>query len=48
MENQKKEAKLKAMIDEWDDLADDDKLYKKFKKGKITKEEYEKALLKFK
>ena len=45
---QKKEAKIKAMIDEWDDLADDDKLYKKFKKGKITKEEYEKALLKFK
>ena len=45
---QKKEAKIKAMIDEWDDLADDDKLYKKFKKGKITKEEYEKALLKLK
>ena len=43
---EKKEAKIKSILDEWDDLADDNKLYKKYKKGKITKEEYEKALLK--
>ena len=42
---EKKEAKIKSILDEWDDLADDNKLYKKYKKGKITKEEYEKALL---
>ena len=41
---EKKEAKIKNILDEWDDLADDDKLYKKYKKGKITKEEYEKEL----
>ena len=45
---EKKEAKIKNIFDEWDDLADDDKLYKKYKKGKITKEEYEKELLKIK
>jgi ATP-dependent RNA helicase DDX55/SPB4 len=45
---EKKEAKIKNILDEWDDLADDDKLYKKYKKGKITKEEYEKELLKIK
>ena len=45
---EKKEAKLKAIIDDWDDLADDDNLYKKYKKGKISKEEYEKSLLKIK
>ena len=43
---EKKEAKIKSILDEWDDLADDNKLYKKYKKGKITEEEYEKALLK--
>ena len=32
---QKKEAKIKAMIDEWDDLADDDKLYKKLKQTQV-------------
>ena len=45
---EKKEAKIKNILDEWDDLADVDKLYKKYKKGKITKEEYEKELLKIK
>ena len=45
---EKKEAKLKSIIEEWDDLADDDKLYKKYKKGKISKEEYDKFLLKLK
>lgn len=33
---------------DWEDLADDDRLFKKFKKGKITKEDYEKSLMKFK
>lgn len=33
-------------MDDWNELADDDRLYKKFKKGKITKQEYEKLLMK--
>ena len=45
---EKKEVKIKNIIEQWDDLADDDLLYKKYKKGKITKEEYEKHLLSFK
>ena len=44
----KKEVKIKNIIDQWDDLADDDLLFKKYKKGKITKEEYDKHLLSFK
>ena len=31
---EKKKLKLKSILDEWDDLADDNKLYKKYKKGK--------------
>ena len=45
---EKKEVKIKNNIEKWDDLADDELLYKKYKKGKITKEEYEKHLLSFK
>ena len=45
---EKKEVKIKNIIEQWDDLADDELLYKKYKKGKITKEEYEKKLLSFK
>ena len=45
---EKKEVKIKNIIEQWDDLADDDLLYKKYKKGKISKEEYEKHLLSFK
>ena len=45
---EKKEVKIKNIIEQWDDLADDELLYKKYKKGKITKEEYEKHLLSFK
>ena len=45
---EKKEVKIKNIIEQWDDLADDDLLYKKYKKGKITKEEYEKHLLSIK
>ena len=45
---EKKEVKIKNIIEQWDDLADDELLYKKYKKGKISKEEYEKKLLSFK
>ena len=45
---EKKEAKIRQMIEQWDDLADDELMYKKYKKGKISKEEYEKYLLKIK
>ena len=45
---EKKEIKIKNIIEQWDDLADDDLLFKKYKKGKITKEEYEKHLLSLK
>ena len=45
---ERKEVKIKNIIEQWDDLADDELLYKKYKKGKITKEEYEKHLLSLK
>lgn len=45
---EKNEVKIKNMIEQWDDLADDQLLYKKYKKGKISKEEYEKHLLSLK
>ena len=45
---ERKEVKIKNIMEQWDDLADDDLLYKKYKKGKITKEEYEKHLLSMK
>ena len=45
---ERKEVKIKNIIEQWDDLADDDLLYKKYKKGKISKEEYEKHLLSLK
>ena len=45
---EKKEVKIKNIMEQWDDLADDDLLYKKYKKGKISKEEYEKHLLSLK
>jgi hypothetical protein len=31
---------------DWNDLAEDDRIFKKFKKGKISKDEYEKLLMK--
>ena len=33
---------------DWDDLAEDERLYKKFKKGKISKKDYEKLLMQIK
>lgn len=37
----KKKSKLRNMAKEWDDLADEERLYKKYKQGKISKEEYD-------
>jgi ATP-dependent RNA helicase DDX55/SPB4 len=45
---EKKDAKIRVVVKDWDDLADDDRLFKKFKRGKISKEEYEKSLMKIK
>ena len=42
---EKKEIKIKNIIEQLDDLSDDDLLFKKYKKGKITKKKYEKNLL---
>ncbi|KAL7569315.1 hypothetical protein ACA910_016858 [Epithemia clementina (nom. ined.)] len=40
----KKRGKNAQIQDEWDDLAKEERLYKKFKKGKITREEMEEQL----
>ena len=45
---EKRDVKIKNIVEQWDDLADDELLYKKYKKGKISKEEYEKHLLNLK
>lgn len=42
---EKKEGKLNAMRAEWDDLAYEEKMFKKYKQGKMTKEEYDKILM---
>jgi ATP-dependent RNA helicase DDX55/SPB4 len=42
----KKEAKVRNTMKDWDDLAEDQRLFKKFKKGKISKEEYDKLMWK--
>jgi ATP-dependent RNA helicase DDX55/SPB4 len=42
---EKKKGLHQQIVEEWDELAEEEKLYKKMKKGKITEEEYEKALL---
>lgn len=33
---------------DWDDLAEDGRLYKKYRQGKITKEEFDKRFLNLK
>ena len=33
---------------DWDDFAEDERLYKKYKQGKLTKEQYDKLLMKMK
>ena len=40
----KKRGKNAQIQDEWDDLAKEERLYKKFRKGKITREEMEEQL----
>ncbi|KAL4169641.1 hypothetical protein KRP22_010559 [Phytophthora ramorum] len=42
---EKKKGLHQQIVEEWDELAEEEKLYKKLKKGKITEEEYEKVLL---
>ena len=41
---EKKRGRQQQIIDEWDDLAHEEAMYKKMKKGKITKEAYELAV----
>ena len=40
----KKRGRNAQIIDEWDNLAKEERLYKKFRRKKITKEEYEEQL----
>jgi len=40
----KKRGKNARITDEWDDLAKEERLYKKMRRGKISKDEYEKQL----
>jgi len=41
----KKRGRQAQIMDEWDDLAKEERLYKKYRKGKLTKEEYDEAIL---
>jgi ATP-dependent RNA helicase DDX55/SPB4 len=40
----KKRGRHAQIVDEWDDLAKEDRLFKKFRSGKITKEQYDEFL----
>jgi ATP-dependent RNA helicase DDX55/SPB4 len=40
----KKRSRNAQIVDEWEDLAKEERLVKKLRKGKITKDEYEKQL----
>jgi ATP-dependent RNA helicase DDX55/SPB4 len=40
----KKRGRHAQILDEWDDLAKEERLYKKLRRGKITKEQYEELL----
>jgi ATP-dependent RNA helicase DDX55/SPB4 len=42
---EKKKGLHQQIVEEWDELANEETLYKKLKKGKITEDEYERALL---
>jgi hypothetical protein len=42
---EKKVAKIKNTVKEWDDFASEERMFKRFKQGKISKEEYDKFLL---
>lgn len=41
---QRKKGRQQKIFEAWDDFAKEEKLYKKFKQGKITEEEYERLL----
>jgi hypothetical protein len=41
----KKLSYSQRLKEEWDDLAEEEKAYQKLKKGKITKDEYDKRFL---
>ena len=43
---EKKEARLKNALDEWEEFSNENKMYRKFKQGKISEEEYKKYLMK--
>jgi len=45
---EKKQAKNRNTQKDWDDLADETKLYKKYRQGKISKEEYDKIFMNIK
>ncbi len=40
----KKRGRHQQIVDEWDDLAKEERLYKKLRRGKITKEQYDNLL----
>ena len=40
----KKRGKHARMMDEWDELAKEERLYKKLRSGKISKEEYDRQM----
>ena len=40
----KKRGKHAQMMDEWDDLAKEERLHKKLRRGKITKEEFDRQM----
>nr|CCA14120.1 DEAD/DEAH box RNA helicase putative [Albugo laibachii Nc14] len=42
---EKKKGLHQQIVDEWDELAEEERLYKKFKRGKITENDYEQVLL---
>lgn len=43
----KKRGRNAQIVDEWDDLAKEERLYKKLRRGKISMEEYDEQLLGF-
>lgn len=40
----KKRGKHQQIVDEWEDLAKEERLYKKMRRGKITKEQYDEQM----
>jgi ATP-dependent RNA helicase DDX55/SPB4 len=43
----KKRGRNARIVDEWDELAKEERLYKKLRRGKISKEEYDNELCRF-